>query len=442
MAKIRRMFLAVFGVVMIWGLLSGSLLYAGEAGRSDAVHQDEHMNLLVQQFMLSQDAQQSDRLLKEIKETEGVTVEKLENLIENGVLYPPDPAVGSLHRSVRIGGRKMGYALYVPENYDPAQAYPLIVCLHGAGFMGDSYLDRWKTRLGEKSILVCPTLQMGPWWSPLGEKLVLAVMNAVQAKYHVDPNRISLTGMSNGAIGTYLIGIFNASRFSAISPMAGGIPEEIFPFLKNLISTGIYIIHGSKDQVMPVALSRDVSNYLKKEKISYIYREHDREHPVAGGHFFPREELPALVTWFQKQLRNPYPKHVVSVRDRVHLEPFYWTEIDETIGKVADVQESILTNAEVELVRKGLFSTLTAHVENNRVEVQSNRVHRYTLFFNRHLIDFSKPVVVISNGKKRFEGMLSEDIHFLLNEAKRRKDRGAYYTAGLTIDLSETESSP
>lgn len=437
--KIRSRFFAALFFILIWAVLPGAKLFAGGEDAADKVDPGENINLMVQQFLVSQDAQQSENLLKEIEGGEGVTVEKLEKLIANGVLYPPEPGVGSLHRSVRIGGKKMGYALYVPEKYDPEHSYPLIVCLHGAGFVGDSYLDRWKTRLGEKSLLVCPTIERGGWWSPQGEELVLAVIDAVQSKYHIDPNRISLTGMSNGGIGAYLIGIFNASRFSAISPMAGGIPEEIFPFLKNLTSTGIYIIHGAKDQVMPVTLSRDVSNYLKSEEISHTYREHDREHPVAGGHFFPREELPALVTWFQKQHRNPYPTRVVSVRDRIHLAPFFWTEIDETLGEVADVQGSMVKKAEVERVKKGFFSTLIAHVDQNRVEVKSNRVQRYTLFFNRHLIDFSKPVVVISNGKKRFEGRLSEDVHFLLNEAKRRKDRGALYTAAITIDLSEPE---
>lgn len=433
-----RIFSALFLFIFFWGGGSGSPVLAGE-DEGGKVDSEEKLNLLLQQFMASQDALQSEGLLKEIKAFDGATVEKLEKLIESGVLYPPNPAVGSLHRSIHIGGKKMSYALYVPEKYNPEHAYPLIVCLHGAGFVGDSYLDRWKTRLGEESLLVCPTIEMGGWWSSQGEELVLAVIDAVQSKYNIDPNRISLTGMSNGGIGTYLVGIFNASRFSAVSPMAGGIPEEIFPFLKNLSSTGIYIIHGSKDQVMPVALSRDVSSYLKREKIPHIYREHNREHPMAGGHFFPREELPALVSWFKRQDRNPYPSRVVSVRDSIHLAPFYWTEIDETRGEVADVQGSMVERDEIERVKKGFFASLTAQVDHNRVEVHSNRVQRYTLFFNRHLVDFSKPIIVISNGRKRFEGMLSEDVHFLLNEAKRRRDRGALYTAGITIDLSEPE---
>ncbi|MFQ5781418.1 MAG: hypothetical protein ACE5HN_11615, partial [Nitrospiria bacterium] len=397
--KIQRIILAVMLFALTSTIAPGFSAFAQNGDETGKGDQEEVLNLLVQQFLASRGADQSDALLNEIKGHKGVTVERLEALIEGGGLYAPEPPVGSLHRSIRVGGEARSYALYVPKEYDPANAYPLVVCLHGAGFSGDAYLDRWKTRLGEKALLVCPTIERGAWWSPPAEALVLAAMRDVQSKYHIDPNLILLTGMSNGGIGTYIVGIFHAARFAAISPMAGGIPEEIFPYLKNLTATGIYVIHGSRDQVMPVTLSRDVANYLKGEGIAYTYREHDREHPRAGGHFFPREELPALVTWFREQRRNPYPTRVVSVRDRVHHDPFFWTEINEMAGEVADIQGSLFNKEEEVRVKKGLFPSLIAQVDQNRVEVKSERVRKYTLFFNKHLIDFSKPVVVITNGR-------------------------------------------
>lgn len=410
-----------------------------EKGGPGKVERQAELNLLVQQFLASADPAQSESLMKEIKSHQNVSGEKLEKMINDGGLYPPAPPTGPLHLSIQVDGEPTDYALYVPETYSPAVPYPLILCLHGAGFNGDAYLERWQARLGEKSILACPTMAQGAWWSPEAEGLILAVIDSVRSKYRIDPNRIFLTGMSNGGIGSYLIGIFHADRFAAIAPMASGIPEEIFPFLKNLSSTGIYIIHGSKDEVMPVSLSREVSDYLKEEGIHYTYREHDLEHPMAGGHFFPREELPALVAWFEQQRRDPYPARVVSVRDRTHLGPFYWTEINETAGEVADVQNSMFDREEVERIRRGAFSTLTAELRDNRVEVTTERVKSYTLYFNHRLVDFSKPIVVVNNGVKRFEGKLSEDPELLLKEARRRGDTGALYSASVKIELPPGE---
>ncbi|MFY9269104.1 MAG: PHB depolymerase family esterase [Candidatus Manganitrophaceae bacterium] len=401
----------------------------------DSASPSEALSLLVQQYLASGDPGQSKQLLDEIQTQKGVTVEQVEEAIRQGGPYPPEPKRGSLHLTVEIEDQPADYALYVPESYDPANAYPLIVCLHGAGFTGDSYLERWQPRLGEKSLLACPTIQGGAWWSPAGETLVLAVIDAVQSKYRVDPNRIYLTGMSNGGIGAYLSGIFHADRFAAVAPMAAGIPDEIFPFLRNLSSTGIYIVHGAKDEVMPVMLSRNVSAYLKEQGIPYVYREHDRLHPMAGGHFFPREELPDLVAWFEGQQRQPYPMKVVSIRDTEHLIPFYWTEINETEKGIASVYGSIFDKEEAERVKEGSFASLIAEIKENRVAVKTERVARYTLYFNRQLIDFSKPVTIDTNGRKSFEGRLSEGIAALLEEAKRRRDPGALYPASVTINV-------
>ncbi|MFQ5543661.1 MAG: alpha/beta hydrolase-fold protein [Nitrospiria bacterium] len=397
--------------------------------------EENTLNLLVQQFLISTDKDQSASFLAEILKHKEASIENLEILIKTGRLYPPEPFVGSLHRDINIDGNALSYALYVPKSYNPSISYPLIVCLHGAGFVGDTYLERWEKRLEEGAILVCPTIGGGAWWSPLGEALVLETIAEVESKYHVDPNRIILTGMSNGGIGAYLVGIFHADRFAAISPMASGIPDEIFAFLKNFSMTGIYIIHGEKDQVMPVSLSRKVSKYLKKERISHVYREHDREHRMAGGHFFPREELPALIKWLKVQRKMVDPAHIISVRDKSHASPFFWTEINKTMGEIADVQKSLFDQDEIDLVKAGAFAILTAEVNENHISVMSERVKRYTLFLNNRLIDFSQPLIISTNGKKSFEGRLSESRTFLLEESKRRQDRSAFYSASVTIDL-------
>ncbi|MFQ5598356.1 MAG: alpha/beta hydrolase-fold protein [Nitrospiria bacterium] len=397
----------------------------------------EALNLLVQQFLLSNSEQQSQTFLKEILGHQGASIRRLEKLIRSGGLYPPDPPVGSLHHSINVGGHAMSYALYVPKSYNPASSYPLVVCLHGAGFVGDAYIERWVSRLEEKMLILCPTIGAGAWWSSLGEALVMRALESVLLKYHVDPDRIFLTGMSNGGIGAYLVGIFHSDRFAAIAPMAAGIPDEIFPYLKNFSTTGLYIIHGEKDQVMPVALSRKVSNYLKNEAIPHTYREHDKEHPMAGGHFFPKDELPALIDWLHRQQRISDPAKVVSVRDKTHLMPYFWTEINETSGKIADIQRSIFENEDVELVKAGAFPFLIAEVEGNHVRIDSSRVKKATLFFNDRLIDFSKSVIITAKGRTLFEGKLTESTAFLLGEAKRRKDRNSFYTASVEIDLPE-----
>jgi len=189
-----------------------------EVKAEEKTHLSEDFNLLVQQYLLSNDPQQSAAFLKDVLAHPKLTLSKLEDAIKTGRVYPAKPSTGSLHKSIEVAGYEMSYAMHVPKNYDAKKSYPLIICLHGAGFVGDSYIDRWQSRLGSDVILVCPTIQGGAWWSAQGENLVLDVMDAVSFEYNVNPEKVYLTGMSNGGIGVYLVGMFHADRFAAISP--------------------------------------------------------------------------------------------------------------------------------------------------------------------------------------------------------------------------------
>jgi hypothetical protein len=389
----------------------------------------------VDAFLNARSESEADQMFQAIRKDPRATVAAVEEILQKGPHYSAQKVGDQVHLPVDVNGEKMSYALYVPGSYDFRKAYPLILCLHGMGFSGDSYLERWEGRLGDGFILACPTMEDGAWWTSTAEALVMAVLREVASRYHVDPDRVMLTGMSNGGIGTYLIGMMHADLFAAVSPMAAGIPKEIFPFLENFRHTGVYIIHGAKDQVMPVSLSRDIYAYFKKLGYPVVYREHDRVHPMAGGHFFPKEEVPALVDWFSKQRRDPYPKEVISVRDIDHLDRFYWTKINQLSEDVASVLGSIEDHQEAERVKRGEFARVSARIDGNRIDLETRRVRRITLYLHPRLVDLRKPVAVFADGKKVFEGRIDPDLSVLLREARYRHDPAMLFEAQLAVDI-------
>jgi len=280
---------------------------------------------------------------------------------------------------------------------------------------------------------------MGAWFTRGAEELVLATIRSVQRRYHIDPDRIFLTGMSNGGIGAWVIGMHHAPLFAGIVPMASGLDDVLMPFLANLRSTSIYIIHGAKDQVMSVELSRTITKELTRLGYRFVYREHDREHPMAGGHYFPREELPELVTWLNVQRRNPLPTSVTVVRDASHFQPFGWVRIDAT-DPIAAFSEDLISKGD-DLITRREYARLDASiVAPNRIEVQADRVQRYSLFLNEQLIDSSKPLVVLTNGQVSFEGPVTPSLEILLRQARLRQDSRQLFPIHLTIIVPKQAS--
>lgn len=389
---------------------------------------------LVHHYLGAPTMEDAELMLDTILRDPQATLENIPAAIRASREYTMQPVGIQPEQPVRVRNRTYSFGLYVPDTYLPFKDYALVVCLHGAGFTGDMYLERWQARLGENYILACPTLRHGTWWTYEAEELVLAVIRQLQAQYRIDPDRVFLTGMSNGGIGAYLIGLHHAPLFAGIAPMAAGLDEVLLPLLENFRGTPLYIIHGLQDQVMPVRLSRTVVKALDGFGIAYVYREHDRVHPQAGGHFFPREELPDLVAWFGTTRRNPNPTRLTAVRDASHLLPFGWTRIDAT-DRIASFSEEMIDRSDDDIASRRYARIEAQITAPNRIEVRTKHVRRYTLFLNDRLIDSGKPVTVVTNGRVSYEGVVAPSVETLLREARHRQDRYLTYSAKLTISV-------
>ena len=416
--------------VLVMALAS---LVGHEVAAADVPHSAD-LKTQVFRYLDSTDTDEVARTLQAILSDPYATIDQTIRIIQTERDYAPQPTGTIPDERIDVRGRAYHLALSIPPTYQPTENYGLVVCLHGAGFTGEAYLERWQVRLGKDYVLACPTVPTGAWFTRGAEELVLATIHSVQRRYHIDPDRIFLTGMSNGGIGTWVIGMHDAPLFAGLAPMASGLDNVLMPFLANLRSMPIYIIHGSKDEVMPVELSRSITKELTRLGYPYVYREHDREHPVAGGHFFPREELSELVTWFNAQRRNPLPTTVTLVREASHFQPFGWVRIDAT-DSIAAFSEDLVSKKD-DLIKRREYARLDASIVSpNRIEVQTDRVQRYSLFLNEQLIDSSKPLVVLTNGQVSFEGPVTPSLETLLRQTRLRQDSRQLFPIQLVIQV-------
>ena len=416
-------------LLLSWGCVNaGSRLVDGSADESKT------LAATVFQYLDTTDSEEADRILKGIQAHPNASIERVAEIIRTGRTYEPQPTGMFPEQQIVVRGRAYPLSLSIPVTYDPTKRIGLVVCLHGAGFAGDAYLERWQGRLGEGYLLACPTYPSGAWFTRRAEELVLATIRDLRTRYHIDPDRVFLTGMSNGGIGTWLVGMHHAPLFAGIAPMASGLDDVLMPFLANLRNTPIYIIHGAKDQVMPVELSRTISREMDRLGYSYIYREHEREHPMAGGHYFPKEELPDLVTWFNSRRRGPLPARLTVVREASHFQAFSWVRLDST-DPIAAFSEDLVDKRDERIKRREYAKLDASLVGANRIEVIAERVRRYSIFLNDRLVDVSRPVTVLTNGQVSFEGMVTQSLETLLRQARLRHDPRELFSVQLTITI-------
>ena len=353
-----------------------------------------------------------------------------------------------LNLKLKIKQKKYTYALYVPDLVSTDM--PMIVIMHGMGGSGANTIQKWVERLEDKFVILCPTYPMGAWWSQNAENFVLQLINEIRAKYPIDPNRIILSGLSNGAIGAYLMGMFYPDRFAGVVPIAGGITKRLMSFLVNLNNTPMYVIQGEFDPMFPIELTRRTYKILSDFKSPVIYREHKERGAAHGGHFLPESEVPALVEWLTKQKRNTSPKVVRITREENHMKRVFWVRISKGL-KLAALQ---IPGPEMEPlnIHDGKIATLFAIDKgNNRFMVRGKNVLEFELYLSSDYIDFKKPVVVtfqtiqdrgdkLTPGEKfvAYNKKVEKNTSILLRNFKEFRDEKFLYDAKITIFTQNT----
>ena len=153
-----------------------------------------------------------------------------------------------------------------PSDYNrEEERLPMIVFLHGAGERGDD-LSRLRVNgiakyFGEdphfrnlRVITVSPQCPANCVWPQLSLQLVKFISQLVE-EFNVDPDRVSITGLSMGGFGTWEMLNTCPNFFSAAAPICGGgmswrIPENM--------KTPVRAFHGYDDDVVPYSLSVDM----------------------------------------------------------------------------------------------------------------------------------------------------------------------------------------
>lgn len=187
------------------------------------------------------------------------------------VLGQPDFGSNPIIQQEIYDPSSLNYLLFIPRETTAAinGKYPLIFFLHG---IGESGSDLWKVKgEGLPKILdgnnTFPFIVVSPqcpssteWYYNRTDIKLNRLLDSIIARYPVDTNRIYITGLSMGGIGTMDMAIRYPSRFAAVMPVAFRIePGWDVCAIKNI---PMWAFHGRLDPVIPLEKAQSAISSL------------------------------------------------------------------------------------------------------------------------------------------------------------------------------------
>jgi polyhydroxybutyrate depolymerase len=185
-------------------------------------------------------------------------------LILSSTLLLPAKAQTTVEGSFVWDGIERTYRIYIPANYDPAAAVPLLFNLHGYGSNNleqEVYGDFRPIADTAGFIIAHPNGAVdftgNRSWNTFGFTSVddvgflSALIDTISSSYNIDPERIYSTGMSNGGFMSYDLACFLSDRIAAVASVTGSMILSRFDICDPQHPMPVMQIHGTADATVP-----------------------------------------------------------------------------------------------------------------------------------------------------------------------------------------------
>lgn len=239
----------------------------------------------------------------------------------------------SVSGSFTYDGLNRSYTIYIPANYNVANAHPVVFNLHGYTSSGSAQASLSNMNAIADTagfIVVYPegTLDNSsqPYWnSGYGTGVddvgfINALIDTVAANYTVDLQRVYSTGLSNGAIMSNTLACELNDRIAAIAGVAGTMSLVQSTSCSPSNKIPVLHIHGTSDIVVPYTGNTIL---LGVNTLITHWRTHNGLATTATTTAFPNTSLldGSTAELIRYETGSNYPVHLIRVSNGGHSWP-------------------------------------------------------------------------------------------------------------------------
>ena len=172
------------------------------------------------------------------------------------------PATGVQSGSLQHDELERTYLFYLPSTYDADTPLPLVLALHGGEGSGRSMMQGtgFNTLAEQEGFIVVYPDGVDGWndGRDVGERqavddvgFLVALLDQLVADYAVDPERVFVTGGSNGGMMSFRLACEQSERFAGVATAIANMGVELAESCAPTQPIPILMMMGTADPLMP-----------------------------------------------------------------------------------------------------------------------------------------------------------------------------------------------
>jgi len=394
---------------------------------------------LMLNYLQTNDPQEQQRILQQLKKVEGVGAATVAQLIPYlpALKETPNLEPGVAHRITipkTATHAELTYHVLLPPEYSPHHNYPTILALHPAERNALSEMKWWggtkATPLQSQRrgyIVITPEYlndnQKSYDYSAAIHARVLACLRDAKDRLMIDSSRVFLAGHGLGGDAAIDMGMSHPDLFAGVISVCGMFKHYSKWYWQNAKLLPMFIVAGELDRNSLEQNGRDL-NRMMTRKYDVLYCEY-----IGRGYESYYAEIHKLFDWMDFHKRADDPTEVEASILRPGDNHFYWVE-------VSGLPQSVLRSDVLANGKAGRISPmkLKARISpGNTVNITSGAAENI-IWLNKKIIDFNKRVTVRHRGRSRFKDFIEESIATMLEDFQLRGDRQKIYSVKIVID--------
>ena len=331
---------------------------------------------------------------------------------------------------------------------------PLFLYLHGSG----PKQQEWETGLKLANLFKdAPSAYFIPqipnegeyyrWWQLAKQFAWEKLLRQTLVSDQMNANRLYVFGISEGGYGSQRLASFYADYWAAAGPMAGGEPLKNAP-VENCANIGFSFLTGADD----MGFYRNILTHYTQ----VAFDSAQLAHPLSADgkpifrhriHLLPgmQHSIDYRLTtpWLKNFTRNPYPKTVLwedFEMDGRHRSGFYNLQVLARPSEARTYYDMNIDGNTIRLNISNVEYTCTQKDKQWGIEMKFNRSYskatggKLRIYLNDKLVDMSKSVTIIVNGKPVFEGIVKANLKDMITSCTEYFDPYRVFPASVDIN--------